>query len=404
MTATDAGRSRIRTAVLFCVNGVLMGSFATRLPDLKHGLDATDGPFGLALLGATVGAVAFAKPAGAAIARYGEGPVARLAMLVTPASMFLLSFAGGLVAFGGLLVAFGVAAVALNTAVNSMAAAVERLLARSVMSGMHALYSGGGLLGAVTGGLAAGAGATVAEHFAVLAVLCLVTGVVLGGGPPRTAGAGDEPAADRSGAGGPRVTLLLGAMAFCFYIAEAAIDDWSAIYLHDALAAPAAMVGAGYAAFCVAMAVGRLFGDRIVDRIGAVWAVRAGSLLAGVALTLGVTARSLPAALAGFTLFGLGMCVVAPACYSAAGRHGGRMIGTVTAAGHVGLLAGPAIIGGTSHLFGIQTAMLVPVVLAVLVAALAAAVKPAPRVAADTGPPALPSTVTTSGGPPPATA
>ncbi|MEU6020600.1 MFS transporter [Micromonospora sp. NPDC048871] len=399
MTATEAGRSRIRTAVLFCVNGMLMGSFATRLPDLKHGLEATDGPFGLALAAATVGAVAFAKPAGTAIVRYGEGPVARLAMLATAASMFLLSFAGSLVALGGLLVAFGVAAVALNMAANSMAAGVERLLARSVMSGMHALFSGGGLLGAVTGGLAAGAGATVAEHFAVLTLLCLVLGVVLRGGPPGTAGTGDEPAADRSGSGGPRVTLLLGAMAFCFYIAEAAIDDWSAIYLHDSLAAPAALVGSGYAGFCVAMAVGRLFGDRIVDTIGAVWAVRAGSLLAGVALTLGVTARSLPAALAGFTLFGLGMCVVAPACYSAAGRHGGRMIASVTAAGHVGLLVGPAIIGGTSHLFGIGTAMLVPVVLAMLVAALAGAVRPAPQAVgvADTGPQAPHRTAEPSG-------
>lgn len=379
MTGTAAGRSRFRTAVLFCVNGVLMGSFATRMPDLKHGLDAADGPFGVALLGATVGAVAFAKPAGAAIARYGEGRVARLAMIVTPAAMFLLPFAGGLVAFGGLLVAFGVGAVALNTAVNSMAAAVERLLARSVMSGMHALFSGGGLLGALIGGLTAGAGWTVAEHFAVLAGLCLVIGVVLGAGPPHIAGAEDEPAAaDPSGSGGRRVTLLLAAMGFCFYIAEAAIDNWSAIYLHDALAAPAAMVGAGYAAFSVAMAVGRLFGDRIVDTIGAVWAVRAGALLAGAALALGVTAHSLPAALVGFTLFGLGMCVVAPACYSAAGRHGGRMIATVTAAGYVGLLVGPAVIGGTSQLFGIQKAMLVPVVLAVLVAALATAVKPAP--------------------------
>ncbi|WFE95315.1 MFS transporter [Micromonospora sp. WMMD987] len=366
----------LATAALFGLNGLLMGSFATRIPDLKHGLHATDGAFGLALIGATVGAVGLAGPAGAAVARYGAGRVARLSVVGTPVAMLLLPIAGTLTAFGGLLVLFGAAAVTLNTAANSMAADVERLLDRSVMSRMHALYSSGGLVGAVTGGLAATTGRTATTQFAALTVLCLAVSISVRDSRIPVPRRAPEPAVGAIRPVRSRPAMLLAAMAFCFYVAEAAIDDWSAIYLHDALAAPAALVGAGYGAFSVTMAIGRLFGDRVIDAIGAVRAVRIGSLLAGAALALGVSMRTLPAAIAGFALFGLGMCIVAPACYGAAGRHGNHMIARVTATGHIGLLIGPAAIGGLSHLSGLRTAMLVPGALALLIAASATAVSP----------------------------
>jgi predicted MFS family arabinose efflux permease len=146
---------------------------------------------------------------------------------------------------------------------------------------------------------------------------------------------------------GPAVVLAL--LCLVVFLAEGAMLDWSAVFLRSARGFAISSAGLGFAAFSVAMATGRLLGDRITSRLGPVRVVRYGSLVAAAGLVL---ATSLPwpsTSLAGFVLVGLGASNLVPVLFSAAGRTPGTSpavsIATVTTLGYAGMLSGPAAIG-----------------------------------------------------------
>jgi predicted MFS family arabinose efflux permease len=133
------------------------------------------------------------------------------------------------------------------------------------------------------------------------------------------------------------------------FLAEGAMLDWSAVFLRSARGFDIAGAGLGYAAFSIAMAGGRLLGDRLTAVLGPTRIVRHGSLLAAAGFLLATALPWAVTSLAGFFLVGLGASNIVPVLFSAAGRLPGTAAGvsiaTVTALGYSGMLAGPALIG-----------------------------------------------------------
>jgi len=276
-----------------------------------------------------------------------------------------------------------------------------------VMASLHGLWSVGGLVGAVTGGLAARAGWTPARHFAV-AALCLGAMLVAGTwrllpasldvapaglpdppghppGVPRTppgaAASGPRGRAERrrrSGMPWSRPLLLLGVVGFSSFFGEGSAHDWSAIYLHDVLGTSPGMAAAGFAAFSLAMATVRFGGDRLSARFGPVRLVRASGLVAAVGFGLGLLAHQPVAGVVGFALLGVGLACVVPVTFSAAGHLGGGLAGVaisrVAAISYLASFAGPPAIGLVADVVGLSVALAIPVVLAGVVALSARAV------------------------------
>jgi predicted MFS family arabinose efflux permease len=143
--------------------------------------------------------------------------------------------------------------------------------------------------------------------------------------------------------------ILLGLLCLSVFLAEGAMLDWSAVFLRSARGLDISGAGLGYAAFSVAMATGRLFGDRITTALGPTRVVRYGGLVAAAGFVLATSLPWAATSLAGFVLVGLGASNLVPALFSAAGRIPGTApgisIATVTALGYSGMLAGPAVIG-----------------------------------------------------------
>jgi predicted MFS family arabinose efflux permease len=164
---------------------------------------------------------------------------------------------------------------------------------------------------------------------------------------------------------------LLGLMCFASFLAEGAMLDWSAVFLRDFRGFAAASAGFGYACFSVAMATGRLAGDRLIARHGPVWAVRTGALLAVGGFLLVAWVPSAAVALLGFVLIGLGASNIVPVMFSAAGRLPGTSpaiaIATATTLGYAGLLSGPALIGFVAHASSLPVAFAAVAGLLVLV-------------------------------------
>jgi MFS family permease len=177
--------------------------------------------------------------------------------------------------------------------------------------------------------------------------------------------------------------MALGLLALCCLVSEGSAGNWSAVYLRNNLRIPSGFAVSGFAAFSVAMTVGRLLGDRLAARFGPVRLVRGCGLLAATGLAGGLVSGKPVAAVAGFALFGAGLSCTIPQLLSAAGNADPDQPGTglarVSALGYVGLVGGPVLIGACAGLTGLPLALGIPVVLGLFVAAGARVLDPLRR-------------------------
>ncbi|MEO8899217.1 MAG: MFS transporter [Candidatus Dormibacter sp.] len=367
--------TRIVITLFFFADGLLLGSWASRIPGVQAQASLNNTGLGLALFASSVGALVAMPVAGRLCERIGSNRVTVAAVLVASACLFGASTASGLVALALGLFGFGAGFGSVNVAANTQGIALERVYGRTILSAFHAAFSIGGLSGAAGGALAARIGVTPRAHIGVLAALVTVSALALGPRLLRSERAVASP--PRTLVRPPRAVLLLGAAAFCTLLAEGSAADWSATYLTQSLAATAAVAGLGYATFSFAMATSRMLGDRLARRLGPVSLARAGGVVAAAGLTTALGAGWTPLALAGFAAMGAGLGVVVPVLFRAAGATPGVSpsvgVAAVSSIGWLGFLAGPPAIGFVAGAVGLRAALVIVVVAIVALVFLASA-------------------------------
>ncbi len=378
-------RARVSVGSVFLIHAVVFGSWAPRLPAIKHDVGLDNGGLGVALGGMAVGLFLGTRLAGRAVDRWGSRPPIRVTAVVLCATLVGPALADTLAALTAALALLGIVGGFLDVAMNAQAVAVERGYRRPIMSSLHGLWSVGLMAGGVGAAAAAAAGASPTLQFSVVAVVLVVPAVLLTRGLLR---ADAEAPPEELGAAGiapplfsPPV-LLLGLIAFSSFIGEGAAADWSAVYLHDNLGTGAAVAAVAFIAFSVTMAASRFASDRLSERLGPVVVVRAGGLLAAGGLALGLAVHEPVAGVAAFALLGAGFAPVVPIAFSAAGNTGlgptGVILGRVVTTGYLGSIVGPIAIGGLAQAVGLRAALFLPVILGLVIAGLAGSVAFAP--------------------------
>jgi predicted MFS family arabinose efflux permease len=298
--------------------------------------------------------------------------------LVQGLALVPAAYAGNLGVLAGSLLLFGLVHGALDVAMNANAVEVERACGRPVMSSFHAVFSIGGFTGATAGGLFAHLGLSPAATFwsAGVVIAALAWWAARWALRPAPVPA----SATSSGGGLPKGIAFLGVLAFCCLVGEGAAADWSSVYLSEDLGAGPGFAAAGYAAFSIMMTAGRLAGDRLAARLGAVPLVRCCGLLAAAGLALALLVAHPVAGVAGFACFGAGLSCIVPQVFSAAGHrdpaYAGRALARAASIGYLGFLSGPALIGAAGELAGLPRALAIPALLAAFVALAATALRP----------------------------
>ncbi|WP_246626802.1 MFS transporter [Modestobacter italicus] len=375
-TPPSLDRLRLAVAVLFGLDGFVFGSWAARVPDVSVATGAGHTALGVALLCLSLGALVCMQATGVLCRRIGTGRVAALAGVAASGCAVLPGLTTSVAGLCAALLVFGAATGAVNVAANSVGVQVEGRAGRPLLSGLHAAFSAGGLLGALVGGLASAA-VGVGLHLALVAVLGLA---VMAWAGPVLVGADAAPdateplplvtPADRA-ARPTAVLVLLGAVAGATAYGEGALSDWGALHLREQLSAAPALAAAGYAGFSSAMAVGRLAGGRLVLAVGERRLLVGGALVAAAGALAAVTTSSLPVALGGFVLVGLGLANVFPLAIARAGALGGPSgVALSTTVGYTGLLGGPPVIGFLAEHAGLPAALGTVALAAVLAAVL----------------------------------
>ncbi|MFJ8207781.1 MFS transporter [Streptomyces sp. NPDC096033] len=378
-------RARAATTACFALNGFVMGMWIVHIPAVERRTGVGHALLGWLLLLLGAGAYAGMRIAGPLTDRFGARLVVPAGAVLCSAAVVLPGLATGAPALGGALLLLGFGNGCLDVAMNTHAVQVERGYGRPVMSAFHAVFSIGGVLAALAGALALGAGRHPAATLGATAVgglllALLLTPALLPGEPVPAA---TPPRATRTRRRTPPRIRTLAALAFLLMLCEGVANDWSALHLRDSLGAPAATAALAYGAFATAMTAGRLLTDRLAARTGPVAVLRYGAALAGAGLALAVAAPAVPVALAGWTLFGAGLSGCVPQLFSAAGHAdpgaAGANVSRVAGLGYLGMLAGPAVIGPLTRLVPLGPALLLPVACCAFAALAApAALRPAP--------------------------
>ncbi len=370
---------RVSVFIVFAVNGLVIGTWAPRMPALAEQIGASAGVLGLALLGGSLGMIAAASLTGRLCARFGARAMVLAAAAATVVVLPLLAGVGSPLQLGLVLVLLGASVGVLDVAMNVAAVTVIRRTERPLMPVFHAGFSFGALAGSMGAAFAAGHGLRLLPHFLIVAaVTLLVTACVIRFVPreePVTTAAEDTPGPDRRMLRRP-VLYLLGLIALFSAIVEGANGDWSALFGVRERGMSEAAGAVTFSVFCIAMGLVRLFGEQIERRFGAVRLLVVGSLLAGAGLLMIAIVPLTWLAFVGFALAGGGLAFAFPIALDLAGAVGRRGDGTggereiafVTTIAYSGFLIGPPMIGGVAQLTNLEFAIGFAGVIAMLIA------------------------------------
>jgi MFS family permease len=389
MAARDQ-RARVAVAVAYAAQGFSFAALLTQTNVLKDRFGFTDGELSLVLLAVPLVAGIGSVVAGVLAPRLGSAPVLRAGGPLVCAALVAVGAAGTVPALAAALVLLGLGLGAVDATMNMQGVAVERRYVRPLLSSFHGWWSVGAVAGALTTSATARLGMGVLASLSTAALIGLVLTLAAG---PRQLRRGEEigtpPRHDAPEATIPwRPVALIGTAVLLMYVADSATSNWSAVFLDDVLDASRSVAALGVFAYQCATMLGRAGADRLVRRYGPAPVTRIGAAVGGVGLLVVAAAPTPAAALAGFALQGLGLCVVVPLSFSAAGRldpaHTGVAVARVNLFNYAGFVVGAGLIGVVAEVADLRWAFVVPAVLAFGVIGLAGAfaVRSPARVAA----------------------
>lgn len=361
-------------AAAFVLNGVLFGTWASRVPAVVMRFDLSEADLGALLLLLGLGALISFPLAGRLSDRFGAVRVTRSIAVALLTSIIFLGFAPTLPLLGAALFLFGMCHGSMDVTMNSWASEVEKHMGRPVMSSFHAMWSLGAGLGAASGYFGAHANAPLHLHFLVTAVFvgCLLGPILCldwqSAIRKKEKVAGSLPL--------PRGALfLVGLIALASGLGEVVAADWSAVYLHDVVGTAEAHAALGYAGFSAAMVVMRLAADFLVTRFGSTVVARFSGVSAAFGISLIVAFETLPVVLVGFVLMGVGYAALIPLTFSraAADLHvpPGQAIASIATFAYGAMVLGPPAIGLLAEATSLRVCFGVVGISAVLAAALA---------------------------------
>ncbi|MFD5663214.1 MFS transporter [Streptomyces hirsutus] len=389
-------RGRASLAFAFLVQGVAFALLVTRIPAIQDRYGVSD-----ALLPAFLAAVPVLAGIGSvATERLVKAvPPSRVLRWSQPVVLLALLGVGAGEHMAGLAVAlavFGLAVGALDASMNMLGVSLQRAYGRSIMLSFHAAYSLGGIAGASLAWV--GAHGQLALWVSYLPVVLVLMPAALigsrwyvdqeqreGRGKDRRQGHVSGPAAESEDRTGPvafRLLLPLCLVMTVAYIGDSTVSNWSAKYLQDVLGSSEQMATVPYNVYMVTTLVGRTIGDFGVRRFGAVAVVRAGALVAAAGFAVVAGAPGEWVGMLGFTLLGLGLCVLVPQTFAAAGRlfpgASDVAVARLNVFNYVGFLIGSPLVGVLGDVWSYRGAMLVPMVLVLVALVYARSFAPEP--------------------------
>jgi MFS family permease len=374
-TRSSVRRARTAITAAFITHAMLFASWTAHIPMVKAQLGLSNSGLGTALLGAPIGSVCAMLVSRWLLPRWGSHRLVRLTVAGYALSGIAVGCAPSALALFASLALWGLFQGGLDVAMNTQGVTVEQAGDKPIMSRLHGLWSIGGFTGALLGAGAVSVGTGLTAQLSVLAALTVIPVEILcryliPDQHRRVAAAPVGAPVRHRRRGINRTVAVLGAVCFASMLCEGAAADWSANYLTAHLGAPAGLAGLGYAGYTLTMVAMRLSGPVLQARIPNRTLLPLLALVPVMGMTIALLTGNLAVGLLGFASLGVGLTLVVPTAFSAAGAatsadsNAGQAISTVAAVGWIGYVTGPPLIGHLADALGLRTALgLLPVLL-----------------------------------------
>ena len=373
-------RARIAVAAMFFTNGAIFANLVPRFPELKADLALSNTAYGVVVAAFPVGALVAGLAAGVVIRRLTSARTALICTIGIAALVFAAGSSTTPVLLAGLLFLGGAFDAVTDVAQNAHGLRVQRVYGRSIINSLHAIWSAGAVLGAGMSAAAIALDVPRGIHLGVSGALFILVAAVaypfLLRGPDQ-----DDAAPTGTGRGGRPGWRIYGMLTVLVVIAiaGAVIEDagssWATLYLGSGLGATGAIATLGYVALLGFQFVGRLVGDRMVDRFGERTMARAGGLLVAAGMGLALAFPSVPGTIAGFAVAGLGIATAIPAAMHGADQLPGLRPGTgLTALAwlmRLGFVGAPPLVGAIADATSLRVGLLIVPVAGLIVVACA---------------------------------
>lgn len=361
------GRMSSNTLLLgaaFAVFGVMFGVWQVLLEDLRRALSISEGPLGIAYTIAVFGSFPAMVIGGKVVDRVG----AKVLIVGAAVGMGLVFVAlTGITSYIGLiavLFVFLTASGVYDVGINAAAIHQERRISRTIMPLAHAAFSAGGATGAIMAGMLLSAGLPFRSLYLIVAILLWLVGAAIWFRAHWDNVQASGTVSTMRGSLFKRADLLLVALVISLaFLAEGAMETWSAIYLRSSLELPALIGASGVAIFHIAMAGGRVATASVVRLIGRRATLRVGGILTTVGNVIALSTDRPAVILIGFLLVGIALAGVAPVALSIGGDlvpdRAGQAAAVLMTLGYAGFSIGPTVIGSLAEATTLRLALAV---------------------------------------------
>lgn len=375
-------RARVAVGALFLTNGALFANLLPRYPEIKTDLHLSNAVYGAAIAAFSGGALVAGLAAAALIRRYRSSRVAVVGTIGIAVFVVVAGLATTPLVLGAALFVAGASDAITDVAQNAHGLRVQRNYGRSIINSFHAVWAVGAILGGLMGAGAIALQIPRATHLAIAGAVFSAVVVIAYPYLLRGADHDDHPsrrATDRGGAGIAVYATLVALVVIA--IAGATVEDagssWATLYLRDSLGTPGPIAAFGYVALVGFMFIGRLVGDRLVDRFGERTVARAGGFVTAAGMGSALAFPSVPGTIAGFAAAGLGVATLIPAAMHGADQLPGMRPGTgltaVTWLMRIGFFGAPLLVGVVADATSLRVGLLSVPIAGVIVMALAGA-------------------------------
>ncbi len=389
-------RARVAVGALFLTNGALFANLLPRYPEIKSDLHLSNAVYGAAIAAFSGGALVAGLAAAALIRRFRSSRVAVVGTIGIAVFVVVAGLATTPLVLGAALFVAGASDSITDVAQNAHGLRVQRNYGRSIINSFHAVWAVGAVLGGLMGAGAIALHIPRATHLAIAGAVFSALVVVAYPYLLRGADHDDHPSRRSTDGGGAGIAVYATLVALVVIaIAGATVEDagssWATLYLRDGLGAPGPVAAFGYVALVGFMFIGRLLGDRMVDRFGERAVVRAGGFLAATGMGAALAFPSVPGTIAGFAAAGLGVATLIPAAMHGADQLPGLRPGTgltvVTWLMRIGFFGAPLLVGVVADATSLRVGLLSVPIAGVMVLALAGALSARRQPSQSSAPP-----------------
>jgi MFS family permease len=370
-------RARIAITVAFIANGSIAGTFYSRVADIKKDLDISNSALGIALLVISIGVLLGLAFSGKQSAKYGSAPVTQYATYALGVALLIVGTSNTYIALCLTFLLLGACMATQDVAMNSHAIVLEQESGNRYMSTFHAMFSIGGLGGGVVGGWFSQHNISLMKHATFVAIIIFLANYFVRNWF-LSANLDKHVSESKKKIKRPKLFVIVGLLGLGATIGEGSAGDWGAILSRDTFNATPFISTLPFICFSASMVIGRLFGDRLASKYGAMKLIVGGGLIAGIGLCSGLLVGGIGGVIFGWLTMGVGLATVIPMLFSQAGeiakiKFAGQFaasegVAMVSGIAYFGFLVGPPTLGFLGDTIGLRWAMLVPAALALIMA------------------------------------